>query len=308
MDYVAYQSTDSMTNLQSIEQELLITLYGLDNLRRTLPPDEWKHFCKTQATHRPLHKLLLHDPYTRRAFEKPRGYAGDAVMLDFLYKYNLLIDTIENPIGKSIFYFTTHSDPGEAVRHRRKYIAQLLDDIAKKSSTPISVLSLAAGHVREAELSKAIQSKKITKLVAYDQDEESLEVVRNQYGCFNIIPVQGKIKALFQPQFSLGKFDFIYASGLFDYLDQYAGTQLVQRMFDALNEGGYILVSNFREDVPNTLYRTYMEAFMHWFLVYRTDVEIIDLFSGINPKRIEEFSYSADPLCNIAYALLKKRK
>jgi len=297
-----------MTNLQSIEQELFITLYGLDNLRRTLPPDEWKNFCKTQATQRPLHKLLLHDPYTRRAFEKPRGYAGDAVMLDYLYNCNRLIDSIENPIGKSVFYFTTHSDPGVAVRYRREYIAQLIDDIASKAPVPVSILSISAGHVREAEISKAIQTKQIKHLMAYVQDEESLAVVKNQYECYNVIPVLGKIKSLFQPQFSLGKFDFIYAAGLFDYLDQYTGTQLVKWMFDTLKEGGHLLVSNFREDVPNTLYRTYMEAFMHWFLVYRTDVEIIDLFSGIKPNRIERFSYSTDPLCNVAYALLKKRK
>ena len=32
---------------------------------------------------RPIFALCQEDPYTRRAFEKPRGYAGDAVMLDF---------------------------------------------------------------------------------------------------------------------------------------------------------------------------------------------------------------------------------
>jgi hypothetical protein len=81
--------------------------------------------------------------------------------------------------------------------------------------------------------------------------------------------------------------------------------QLVQWMFDALNEGGHLLVSNFREEVPNTLHRTYMEAFMHWFLVYRTDVAIIDLFSDLNSDQIEKFTFSTDPLCNIAFALVK---
>ena len=33
----------------------------------------------------PLYGLVVEDPYTRRARDKPRGYAGDAVMLDYVY-------------------------------------------------------------------------------------------------------------------------------------------------------------------------------------------------------------------------------
>jgi hypothetical protein len=294
--------------MQAIEQELLITLYGLDNLRRTLPAYEWKTFCKTQTTNHPLHKLLLNDPYTRRAFEKPRGYAEDAVMLDYLYGYNSPPDSKSNPIGERVFSFTTNSDPGEAIRFRRKFIAQLIDDIAIMASSPISVLSIAAEHVREADLSSAIQNKTIKQFIAYDQDEENMEVVKNQYGSLSIIPVHGTVNDLVTNLHPLGKFDLIYAAGLFDYLNRNAAIQLIQWMFDALNKNGYLLVNNFREDIPNTLHRTYMEAFMHWFLVYRTDVEIIDLFSSLNPDQIEKFTFSTDPLCNIAFALAKKRR
>lgn len=296
-----------MTNMQAIEQELLITLYGLDNLRRTLPSYEWKTFCKTQTTHHPLHKLLLNDPYTRRAFEKPRGYAEDAVLLDYLYGYKNPPDAKANPIGEKVFYFTTNSDPGEAIRYRRKFIAQWIDDTAIKATSPISVLSIAAGHVREVELSKAIQTKKTKSFLAFDQDQQSLEVVKNQYAHLGIVPIQGAVNDLVSGQYPLGKFDLIYAAGLFEYLNRHKAMELIRWMFDALNENGHLLVSNFREDVPNTLYRTYMEAFMHWFLIYRTDVEIIGLFSGLNPDQIEKFTFSTDPLCNIAFALVKKR-
>lgn len=302
MDHYNFQSTEPMTNLQVIEHELIITLYGLDNLRRTLPLDEWRTFCETQTTIHPLHKLLLNDPYTRRAFEKHR----DAVLLDFLYGYNNPPDSKSNPIGERIFSFTTNSDPGEAIRYRRKFIAQLIDDIALKASSPISVLSIAAGHVREADLSTTLQNKAIKQFVAYDQDEESLEVVQKQYAHLGIASVQGKVKDLITRPHSLGKFDLIYAAGLFDYFNREYTMQLLQWMFDALNDGGHLLMPNFREEVPNTLYRTYMEAFMHWFLLYRTDVEIIDLFSELNTDHIETFTLSTDPLCNITFVLLKK--
>ena len=45
---------------------------------------EIPEFRRTCQSH-PIWQLLMEDPYTRRAFEKPRGYAGDAVMLDFVY-------------------------------------------------------------------------------------------------------------------------------------------------------------------------------------------------------------------------------
>lgn len=308
MNNYTFHASDLMTSMQAIEQELLITLYGLDNLRRTLPPDEWKMFCKTQTTNHPLHKLLLNDPYTRRAFEKPRGYSGDAVLLDYLFDYNSPPDGKVNPIGEKIFYFITRSDPGEAVRYHRTFIAHLIDNIAIKAISPISVLSIAAGHVREADLCIAIQTRKIKRFVAFDQDQESLDVVKNQYAHLGIEPMQGTVNDLVNNQYPLGKFDLIYAPGLFEYLNRQEALQLIRWMFDTLREHSYLLVSNFREDVPNTLYRTYMEAFMHWFLIYRTDVEIIDLFSGLNPDEIEKFTFSTDPLCNIAFVLLRKHR
>src|ERR1700739_1428470 len=50
-----------------------------------LQRDELKEFRDICQAHS-LHKRMLEDPFTRRAFEKPRGYVGDAVMLDYIYR------------------------------------------------------------------------------------------------------------------------------------------------------------------------------------------------------------------------------
>ena len=68
-----------------------------------------------------------------------------------------------------------------------------------------------------------------------------------------------------------------------------------------------MLVANFREDITNTIFRTYMEAFMHWFMNYRTDKEVIDLFEDIALEEMSNFKISTDPACNICFAHLQKK-
>src|SRR6185436_19111629 len=57
---------------------------ALRHLRAHLPADEWKTVCEEARQHS-LHDLLLESPFTRRAYSKPRGYAGDAVLMDLIY-------------------------------------------------------------------------------------------------------------------------------------------------------------------------------------------------------------------------------
>ncbi|HMC88466.1 MAG TPA: hypothetical protein VKI17_02915, partial [Gemmataceae bacterium] len=44
---------------------------------------EWQEF-KQHCLEHPIRELLHQDPLTRRAFTKPRGYPGDAMLLDLI--------------------------------------------------------------------------------------------------------------------------------------------------------------------------------------------------------------------------------
>src|SRR5215475_11877146 len=55
-------------------------IFDLANAEGQLPI--FRGICKSH----PFAELVLQDPYSRRAREKPRGYAGDAVMLDYIYR------------------------------------------------------------------------------------------------------------------------------------------------------------------------------------------------------------------------------
>src|SRR6185436_14902071 len=51
--------------------------------RREDEPAAWGSYAAT-CRHHPICGLLHQDPFTYRAFSKPRGYAGDAVMMDYI--------------------------------------------------------------------------------------------------------------------------------------------------------------------------------------------------------------------------------
>ncbi len=59
----------------------------------------WDRVVTTLRNH-PLHSDLMLDPYVNRAFHKPRGYAGDAEMMDLVYTRTAPKDT--SPLGSGL--------------------------------------------------------------------------------------------------------------------------------------------------------------------------------------------------------------
>src|SRR5688572_13318319 len=151
---------------------------ALRDRRLASKPDEWPNFTQKCRQHPLMHVMHL-DPFTFRAFSKPRGYAGDAVMMDYIYRRE---ETWSCPTGDStgqcIFNYTTSAPASEGVRARRAFIASFIDRLAERRKQP-HVLALASGHLREANLSSAIRRKRLGRLVAVDVDQESLNEVKS---------------------------------------------------------------------------------------------------------------------------------
>jgi hypothetical protein len=109
--------------------------------------DAFAQLIRTARDH-DVFNLLQQDPNTRRAFDKPRGYAGDAVMLD--YYYTGVPPSETSALGRGLFATTTRSPMGLSVAHRKALLRAYIDDvIARKPDARI--LSAASGHCRELE-------------------------------------------------------------------------------------------------------------------------------------------------------------
>lgn len=246
----------------------------------------------------PLLQTLQQDPLTRRTFTQPRGYAGDAELLDIIYNRNWRgVEQGPTKLGQSIFDFTIGCRAPSAVRIRRDILAALIDDVCRRNEAP-HILSVACGHLRELEQSTQFRAGRVGRFVGLDQDEQSLtEIVRSQpAGAVETVP--GSIKLLFARTFAAEKFHFIYSAGLYDYLEEGIAQRLTQRMFEMLHPDGKLLIANFRPGVEDV---GYMEAFMNWKLIYRDTPTMARIAATIPEKQIASHRLFDDPTQTIVF-------
>ena len=277
----------------------------LKQFKSILSPKKWENFSSSLCLNHPIKKILHQDPLTFRAFSKPRGYAGDAVMLDLIYQEPEINDLITNlsPLAKKIYDYTSQSPASLAVKLRRDLLAQKIDEIALSVSSP-EILSLACGHLREGRYSKALQQRQIKKFIAFDQDQESLKEVEKNFAPYGVETWHGKISQIIKNEIKLDKFDFIYAAGLFDYLKDNTAVQLCQKMFSALKPQGKMLIANFTKKARDL---GYMESFMDWKLICRSKPEMLELLSCLPQQEIKEKNIFIEKHQSIAFLEVQKK-
>lgn len=270
--------------------------------RREQEPQNWPAYARACQNH-PICSLLHQDPFTYRAFAKPRGYAGDAVMMDYIYKLGEADHAVRNAtkLGRAVFHATDKSPAKQGVRYRRRLIAELIDQVARREAA--SVLAVAAGHLREVELSDAVQTGRLKEFAAFDQDEASLAVVARDYAHLGVRTVPGSVRHILSGKATLGQFDFVYAAGLFDYLSAPVAEALTCRMFEMTRPGGLMLIPNFLTGVRD---RGYMEAFMDWHLIYRNPSDMRALAAALPTNLVADCQVFDDPDDAITFLLVSK--
>jgi extracellular factor (EF) 3-hydroxypalmitic acid methyl ester biosynthesis protein len=273
----------------------------LDDLRRDLTTEEWRAYVADVVAPHPIRPLLFEEPFTRRAYEKPRGYAGDAPMLDLVYADHRPPMQLTE-LGTDLYEWTITSAGCRSVRARRDILAALIDRIVAERTSP-RILSVACGHLREAQRSEAVRGGAIAELVALDQDRESLALVAREQRANNVTPVHATIRRFLANGSAFGTFDLVYSAGLYDYLESSVAQALTAAMFRALRPGGTLLIANF---APNLFDIGYMEAIMDWMLLYRAETEVTRFAARIPPVEIAEQRTFRDEPGNVVYLTLRR--
>src|SRR2546421_12699356 len=74
-----------LEHVEDVAETMAGLFFVLNGMRQYVSESTWKQFAAHECRQHPLMQLLQQDPLTSRAFTKPRGYAGDAVMMDMMY-------------------------------------------------------------------------------------------------------------------------------------------------------------------------------------------------------------------------------
>lgn len=301
LDRWHHQFLQEQHKVHEIMDDIVIQLNAI-RLRST--DNEWKEFVQICLSH-PLSKVLQEDPFTDRAYKKPRGYAGDAVMMDLIYTGGGLIeqqfDHTLTPKGQEIMLYSLSRSSSKSVCARLNILVEILNQtITQKNNA--RVLAVASGHLREALFIK--EKFNLEEFIALDQDPESLAVIAREINNINVNTTLGSIGDILKGKINLHDFDFIYATGLFDYLDEPTAILLTQCLFKKLKASGRLLIPNF---VPHMEEIGYMEAFMNWWLIYRDQQDMQKIADALPQDQIESINLFIDTHQNILFLEIYKK-
>src|SRR5687768_4883815 len=89
---------------------------GLEQIQRYSSAQRWSEFVAVCRRH-PVQLALRENAHVDRSLARPRGYAGDAVQLDFIYEGFAAAPPM-TPFGRSVFQVQCETGTSQAVRAR----------------------------------------------------------------------------------------------------------------------------------------------------------------------------------------------
>ena len=298
---VAEQQFQQEVEVGQIMLRLLTALHGVRNRHS---PKVWEQLIPIAQKHA-IARHFHEDPFTRWSFEKPRGYSGDAGLLDFIYRHpskQPMLDAA-SPMGKAVNAFTSESPACVAVRERRDLLAQYVDDVASSRGGEAEILTIAAGHLREGKMSQALKNGSIKRWLALDQDPLSVGAVASEFAGTAVEAIDGSVRTVLMRSQTLGKFDFVYAAGLYDYLADEVAIKLSQRCLQMLKPHGTFLFANFADEISDD---GYMETFMNWALLLRSEEDMWRIMRATTEGLDVECSLRYGANKNIVYGIIRK--
>ncbi|MFS8049187.1 class I SAM-dependent methyltransferase [Rhizobium sp. BR 314] len=254
---------------------------------------------KTGVLERALNanREVFREPLTMQgfAYSRPHGYSGDFEIIERIYSEHVSRDP---KLSRWDEFF--HASPAtQAVRNRGKVLSDLLE-----RKRPSSILSVGAGPA--LDIAQSLRLNEFPRDIhLLDNDLNALQRAAENLQNLSVgrrLTYHHKNALRFRTN---EKFDLIWSSGLFDYLNDKTAKLLIRRLFPMLAEGGMLVIGNFSSNNPS---RSYMEIIGQWFLIHRDIEDLRSLCSDVQPDVASVSVFSDETGVNLFLCLSRTRE
>jgi chemotaxis methyl-accepting protein methylase len=240
--------------VETVSQHLSILLLGTAEKMKNGFSQDTKDNLKTAFSYFREHigRYLFQSPFTKRSFEKPRGYAGDYLMMSQIYSNNSFANSL---FGSCMEAAVQSFGEPSAVRNRAQYLSGKVLAKINSDKSNLKFLSVASGPAEEVKvLLEKISQEQLDRCEFHllDQDEEALQFAQR-----NILDTAMKLgKKIKLHLINRGikevlvggvseQYDAIYSSGLFDYFSDPVASKACKILYQSVKFKGSLIIGNF---------------------------------------------------------------
>jgi len=270
--------------------------------------------------HRGYFQQMLHPlveeivEINRHIYRKPLGYAGDYMVMNYIYDYQK-----ERYLGSSSYEmlinnYTCNIPISRCNIARKEFFKRKIIETIEAKDNP-RIMSVGCGPLREViELLKEGTIIKAFSFKCVDFEKGAIDYVKKElegiepekrqflsieYFHQNIIGIikNKEIKEKIRSQ------DFIYCSGVIDYLRDRIAGRLVRELFQLLRNKGALVVCN--AALEGSSHRAYYEMLGEWNMFHRTKEAMLNWVKDI--ENAQEISFEEPSDCS-KYLFLKVTK
>jgi len=271
-------TNEDMEEVQKKHHLLTMHMNYFLNGSSTLPePLKYELGGKVQSE---LLPLVLLTKTAERFYSKPRGYSGDYITIERLYRNK---PEGHGRLGPVIDACIINEPAGKAVRNRRKFIAdEIIKTVNNKNEEKARVASIASGPASEVfDAFATLQNKNQLESTLIDFDQDALASVEKKLKDTNLKEYTNLINEnilyliLGRKKIDLANQDLVYSMGLLDYLNDKIAIKLLDFIYDTLAPDGRVVLGNFH---PKNSLKAYMDHVLAWRLTHRTANDMDSLF------------------------------
>lgn len=278
---------DRIRFLDSIEQEararLDVAFAKAWKLYTEIPPEG-------QRAHQLYFYLMLHDlledhsEVNRHIYQKPLGYAGDFIMMNYIYNYHDGAYIGATTFERLVNHYTCSIPISKSNIGRKEFLKQQILSTIERCAQP-RILSVGSGPLRE--LTELAREEKFSKPIWFscvDFEQKAIEYSKSEIealepakrGLISLEFILGNVVAIIRNKSvreKLKGYDLVYASGIFDYLSDRLSAALVHQLCESAREKGRVIVVNASLDASS--HRGYYELLGEWNMYHRTESEML---------------------------------